>query len=130
MQNLKALAVGDCELFILRKDKSSYLYPLKRASQFNSTPVSISSKYKLNQDVEIISQKINPGDEILVASDAIACYIMGELEAEQDPLHSLEILIDEMQNPDEAFALWVSDLRKTEKLRNDDSTLAWIRLSS
>lgn len=127
--NLKALAFGDCQLMIIRNGNLSFVYPMEHSSQFDSTPMSISTKYKTDfSKTKRVSKKVEPGDEIIIASDAVACFLMGELEKGENPLVSLESLVKISENFEEAFSLWISDFRKSNEIRNDDSTMIWIRL--
>lgn len=128
---LRALAFGDCELIILREGKLYQNYPIKESSEFNSTPKGITSlnpEYNRIPDT-VFSETILVKDQIVLATDALAEFLLKELENNNNPLNQLELKIKEDANRNIVFRNWISNLRLENKINNDDSTIVWIRIS-
>jgi hypothetical protein len=58
-----------------------------------------------------------------LATDAIACWIFKQLEANQDPW----VKLDEISSQD-MFANWVNELRDRHEIANDDTTLLCLEI--
>jgi hypothetical protein len=121
-----AFAVGDCCLFVVRNGELAVRFPLDESSQFNSTPSLICSNPANNEDLwEGVCQsngEFRPGDLILLASDAVAAWIFGDLESGGKPWETLL----ELESTD--WDGWVQERRNERSMRNDDSTLLIIEV--
>ncbi len=117
----RAFAVGDSCLFIVRDQKLITRFPLEESSQFNSIPSLICSNPEHNADLwQTVLQadgEFQAGDLTLMASDAVAAWLLRESEAGGQPWEMLRTL-----EPDQ-WEDWLGEQRKIRALRNDDSTL-------
>ena len=62
-------------------------------------------------------------------TDALAAWFLGAVEEGGRPWKDLANVLSD-PDPDYAFATWVSSLRATRRLRNDDVTLLMVRPNS
>jgi hypothetical protein len=122
----KAIALGDSCLFVVRNCElriTNYelrkSFPLKQSEEFGNRPRLIGT-YSNNE--QICFSEINGvakiGDRFYLATDAIACWILKQLEANQDPW----VKLDEISSQD-MFVNWVNELRDRHEIANDDTTL-------
>lgn len=128
----QAVAVGDCCLFIVNNGRVNngrlaLSWPLARAAQFNNEPALIGSNPANNQGlwprVNQISGECAPGDVMLLASDALACWILREREAGRQPWQTLMHM-----KPGPEWANWLQTRRKERAMRNDDATALLIEI--
>ena len=123
----QAVAVGDCCLFIVRDDALALSFPLEDASQFNNTPSLICSNPANNGGlwtrVHQCQGECLPGDLIVLASDALACWILQERESGGRPWEELMTLdsVEQWEN-------WVQAQRSQRAMRNDDTTLITVKV--
>jgi len=117
----RAVAVGDCCLFVVRDGSLAVSFPLEESGQFNITPPLICSNPDNNEDLwERVCQlegELLPGDLILLASDAVASWLLSRCESGDRPWETLLGL----EEPE--WEGWVQGLRQERAMRNDDSTL-------
>jgi serine/threonine protein phosphatase PrpC len=127
----RALAVGDSCLFRLRAGKLRKSFPLARSSDFGNQPALLGSRGRAAdtppQGIRRARGKWRPGDRILLATDALAEWLLRRHEQEQQPADDIERLLAESA-PQDAFAGWVEERRDRQGLRNDDVTLVVIDL--
>jgi hypothetical protein len=127
----RALAVGDCCLFIAHNHTIYLSLPLQDPSEFSNSPVLIPSK---SEKMDSIKNKIQTargslmrGDQLILASDAISSWIMRKPQKDQreylDMVNTLRTSGDEL-----AFTTWVNRLRRNGELRNDDTSIVYIEL--
>ena len=123
----QALAVGDTNLFLVRKSDILTTWPMSRPEDFNSRPMLISScmdgNERIGQGLCTIKGRCMPGDIFLLATDALAQWF---LQACRDGGRPWDILTG--LNDQEAFADWVGRCRSGGGLRDDDTTLTIIRV--
>ncbi len=123
----QAAAVGDCCLFIVRDNSLGVSFPLEESGQFNSTPALICSNPANNSGlwphVRQRRGECQPGDMILLASDALACWILQEHESGGKPWETLSAL-----DSDEEWEDWVQARRGERAIRNDDTTLITVEV--
>jgi hypothetical protein len=127
----KAIALGDSCLFVVRNCElriTNYelrkSFPLKQSEEFGNRPRLIGTHSNVEQ---ICFSEINGnakiGDRFYLATDAIACWIFKQLEANQDPW----VKLDEISSQD-MFANWVDKLRDRHEIANDDTTLLCLEI--
>jgi len=127
----KAIAVGDSCLFVVRNCElriTNYelrkSFPLKQSEEFSNRPRLIGTYSNTEQ---ICFPEINGnakiGDRFYLTTDAIACWIFMQLEANQDPW----VKLDEISSQD-MFANWVNKLRDRHEIANDDTTLLCLEI--
>ena len=123
----QAIAVGDCCLFLIRDNAIARSFPLENSSQFNNTPSLICSNPDNNQGlwhrVSQISGECRPGDVIILASDALACWILQQHESGCQPWRTLLPL-----RPGTQWEAWLKARREERAIRNDDTTLITIKI--
>lgn len=107
----RAVAVGDCCLFHLRDGERLMSWPLDDPDDFGNRPDLLGSRLDASQpDAETTSAQWSPGDRFLLASDALAAYLLAHEPADVTGLNA------------DAFAAFVAAARD-HGMRNDDVTL-------
>jgi hypothetical protein len=118
----RALAVGDSCLFHVRNGSLVRSFPLTMADQFTNRPVLLSSQPAYNteavKEVQVAQGNVEPQDAFILATDALAQWILRVLEMGEEPFHVLARL-----DSQEMFEEWISTLRRDEMIRNDDVTV-------
>jgi hypothetical protein len=77
---LRALAVGDCCLFLLRAPAQVFAFPLVESSQFGQNPALITNRAQPSLDVQRCEALVQPGDLLLACSDALARWMLQAVE--------------------------------------------------
>ena len=125
--NWQALAVGDSCLFVIRAGRLSQCFPLEDAAEFDNNPALVCSNPdsvgKLWASVRRTGGKCLPGDSFILASDAIACWLLDRDAESEMPWNTL-LALDASVWP-----AWVEEQRSAGLMRNDDTTLVIIRVS-
>jgi hypothetical protein len=115
----RAVAVGDSCLFHLRGRELLRAFPLDRADAFGNRPDLVRSHPMAGPPCDLWAEgECEPGDRFLLATDALACWLLARAEAGRPAWEELELLT----GPDE-FALRVDEWRAGQGLHNDDVTL-------
>jgi hypothetical protein len=127
----RALAVGDCCLFIARNQEIYLSLPLQDPGDFGNTPVLIPSK---SERMESIKGKVQTsrgslimGDQLILASDAISSWIMRRSQTDRLEFLRMVRSIKNAKNGS-GFSYWINGLRKSGELKNDDTSLILIEL--
>ncbi len=124
----QAVAVGDSCLFLVRQDKLEVSFPLKDYTKFNNTPALLCSNPANSADLQktakFASGECEPGDLFILASDSLAAWFLARNAREQNPWENLRF-----PNP-AGWSGWLDELRKTEKIKNDDTTLALVQVDA
>ena len=122
-----AVALGDSCLFHWRRDLLLTAFPLDHSTAFGNRPYLIGSQPDRNADLPGFCRRASglcrPDDQFLLATDAIAQWLLREFE--QGRWRAGELLAAEDQG---SFISLISELRESEGLRNDDTTLLHIRV--
>ncbi len=123
---VRAVAVGDCCLFLLRAGRLVESFPLAGPDDFGSSPDLVPSR-PTNDDalasaVRRFDRKLDPGDVILVTSDALAEWLTAQA-GNQRAWQALSKI------GHTGFQLLCDDLRADAKMKNDDVTMFRARLS-
>lgn len=123
----QAIAIGDCCLFIVNDDTLTLSWPIGHSAQFNNNPPLICSNPANNQGLwqraSQISGECRPGDVIILASDAVAQWILREREAGRQPWQTLTHLSQNGQ-----WNSWLQSRRADRAIRNDDATILIIEV--
>lgn len=118
----QAFAVGDSCLFQVRDGGLLTSFPVQKSEEFNSRPILLASietnNFSALKDIKSAAGGVKAGDVFFLATDAIAKWFLSRQEAGEKPWETLMELQSEAQ-----FAALVEQLRKTQDLRNDDTTL-------
>ena len=124
----QAVAIGDCCLFVVRQDAMLLSFPLEDAAQFNNTPALICSNpgnnRALGEGVRQSQGECASGDLLILASDALACWILENNSAGGHPWEQLLAL-----DSPERWADWAQTRRQERSLKNDDATLVIIEVA-
>jgi hypothetical protein len=127
----RALAIGDSCLFRVRAGKLKKSFPLARSSDFGNLPVLLGSRERAAdtpiQGIRRARGRWRPGDRLLLATDALAEWLLRRNESGQQPANDIELVLTESAIQD-AFAGWIEERRDRQGLRNDDVTLVVIDL--
>jgi hypothetical protein len=120
----QALAVGDSCLFHVRQGQLLTSFPLTHSSQFSNSPWLVGSRTSPEEVPRRrgvwVSGDWQPGDRLLLMTDALSRWFLASMEAGERPWRMLEELLD---GADEQFAEQVEHWRAEKTLRNDDTTL-------
>lgn len=118
----QAMAVGDSCLFVVREDSLALAWPAIGSAQFDNAPPLICSNPDNNQQlwpqVRFAAGEGAPGDQFILASDALSAWILRERESGRKPWHSLLAIGNKQE-----WREWVADRRSERAIRNDDTTL-------
>ena len=116
-----AMAVGDSCLFIVRDDSLHTSFPLEDPSLFDNNPSLICSNPAgtdgLWQRAERARGECEDGDLFLLASDALARWLLVEAAAGRKPWETL------MSLDEDSWPGWVEEQRDAASMGNDDMTL-------
>ena len=122
----KALAVGDSCLFIVRDDRLWLSFPLEDAAQFDNTPALVCSNPDNAEDmwkgVRQDSGECAAGDLVILATDALACWLLAQNAAGEKPWETL-LALDAAE-----WDVWIEEQRREGLIRNDDTTLVIIEV--
>ncbi len=80
---LRALAVGDCCLFLLRPRAQVFAFPLTESEQFGQNPALITSRPQKLQSAQRCEALVQPGDLLLACSDALARWVLQVAETHE-----------------------------------------------
>lgn len=111
---------GDCNLFHIRGNQCILTWPWSTASDFGPAPPSLCSTTISPADpASWASGTINlrQGDSLLLATDALAEYLVKQITNERDVQWSRFSTIDQTE-----FANWIEELRDTNTIERDDTT--------
>lgn len=122
---LRAYSIGDCCLFHIRKGRLLQTFPIQDSSRFDDNPQVIRSVSKRGDKAsfEAMETQCNPGDLLVLATDAVAGWTMRQLEA------GATIDWNAYWNTSlEQWQQWLIGLRQQNQIRYDDSTavLLWV----
>jgi len=122
-----AVAIGDSCLFHVRGPALLRAFPTAKSSGFGNSPFLLrsiaDSRQSPLQGVVFAQGRCRPGDTFVLATDALAQWLLAATEAGQNPWGATASI------PDQAsFAAWVATLRAERLLRNDDVTLMVIEV--
>ena len=122
----QAVAVGDSCLFVVRDDRLKLSFPLEDAAEFDNNPALVCSnphnEAGLWESVGRSSGECAPGDLLILATDALACWFLATDAAGDKPWDTL-LALDSSQ-----WAPWVGEQRTDGFMRNDDTTVVIIEV--
>jgi hypothetical protein len=126
-----SIAIGDSCLFQIRDKKMIKSFPIEKSTDFNSTPVLLSSNLLQNEMILSSTHTFQGswkiGDEFFICTDAFAAWFLSESEKNNTPWIEF---YDVIENPDphEKFKSWISKQRESGLMKNDDTTVILIKL--
>lgn len=121
-----AMAIGDSCIFQVRDECIVKSFPIESSSMFTNRPHLLSTNPQYNSLIEkrICSTggEIVAGDTFYLMTDAIACWFISEVENGRSPWIELTEIFCSVDNQD-CFSRWLSRLRSSSSIRNDDVTV-------
>ncbi len=124
-----AIAVGDSCLFLVRDGELKKSFPLTGASSFNSRPYLVSSiaseDEALRERLLKADGNLKENDVFYLMTDALAHWFLESFEDHHNPWDD----IDKLCGSQSEFLDWISALRASGKLHNDDVTLVKIQVN-
>jgi len=124
------LAVGDSCLVHMRERNVQVSFPIRRADQFGTTPVLLSTDASA-LDAALAERKTIAGlaitgDRFYLMTDALAQWFLTESERGNEPWAVLQDFdLDRAAPP---FREWLAGVRQAGRIRNDDVTLLRIEV--
>lgn len=114
----RLVAIGDCNVVLVRDDKIILAWPIEKPEDFGTSPGLVYTNPDMNKNLskklKIAKGRFQVGDTFLLASDVMAHHIL------QYGLPSV--------SSQEEFELFVEQERKAERMRNDDMTLLRVKV--
>jgi hypothetical protein len=130
----RAVAVGDSCLFLIRAGSLVMMAPELALSDFKKAPLLLSSLPARNAAVWQRSQEWvysgswNSSDQFFLMSDALSAWFLAESQMGRAPWRTMGERFLSKRKEQEAFSTWIDDLREARAIKNDDTTLLWIRM--
>src|SRR5882757_839399 len=123
-----AVALGDTVLFHVRNNQLITHFPALRVDDFGVAPAGVHTKSEgiaqMMSDLEIGRGELRLGDQLFIATDAFAHWVLQRLQRDDQQLWRVLSELDH----DATFAALVADVRAAGQMRNDDVTLLRVRL--
>jgi hypothetical protein len=127
----RAFVIGDCCLFHWRNNELLKSFPYESSRDFNNSPLLLSTNSgSWTSEVahrKAIRGRWERGDTFVLATDAVAQWILAEYEHREDPWLLLRDLNDNV--PGCTFYELLSKMRTEGRMRNDDATIVRIELA-
>ena len=127
---LLVAALGDACLFQVRDDELITAFPIDDPDEFDTRPGLAPSRpldpAKIGEHVVALSTGWRQGDQLLLASDALAQWFLAQARAGGTPWRTLSDLGTDAEIG--GFAALVDGCRTNGSLKNDDTTLLRIDL--
>ncbi|MEU1955235.1 hypothetical protein [Nocardia rhamnosiphila] len=120
-----ATAVGDSCLLHIREGAVITAGPLEHSAQFTRIPALLSTRSGDKSYLKAhwrIDKPYSPGDTFLLASDALAKYLLRRRE------RGMPMDLAELSGAGTHFATWVVEARADRELDNDDTTFCLVKL--
>jgi hypothetical protein len=117
-----AKAVGDTCLFHVGKGRFLERFPLEKSTQFSNTPDLISTNLSY-QNSRITNHSISgtwqKGDHFIIASDALAAWIVSGLDSNLLGWATISENLTSLVR----YQSWIRALRRQSLIKNDDTSL-------
>ena len=115
----QAVAVGDCCLFQVRQRGLLHAFPMTAADAFGNQPGLIGSRQSATVSAGAAAEgDWQDGDHLFLMTDALAQWFLRSTEAAEQPWDAILALTEKA-----VFEEWISGIRESAALRNDDVTL-------
>jgi hypothetical protein len=122
----QAAALGDTCLFQVRDEQLICAFPLDDAESFGLVPPLAGSRNrdqaKLAEHTALAAGRCRPGDQVFLATDALAAWFLAEHARGTRPWEVLR----GFAGREEQFAPWVEQERGERRMRDDDVALVHI----
>ena len=126
-QTWNARARGDVCVFLVRKNRLKFAFPVTKSAQFGDRPDLISTE-PAPPKTEPAQWKqmqagFEPGDVFYFCTDAVAAWFLQEWEQKREPWQAF------FTKTDADFAAWLKEKRDAGDMKNDDVTILAVRVS-
>ncbi|HEX5414258.1 MAG TPA: hypothetical protein VFZ25_01245, partial [Chloroflexota bacterium] len=128
---IRALAVGDSCLFLVRDGRLARAFPVRASADFGNRPKLVGSRPGTPDPLArgtLITLKLYPGDVLYLTTDALACYLLRRQEEGNPVWAELDRIVE--STDDGAFTRWLDERRQDRLMRNDDVALLRITRTS
>jgi len=124
----KAQAIGDTCLFQFRKENPIQILPVRRSTDFNNHPPLIGSGHSQIEAMREweYSGSWQSGDDFFIATDAMAKWMLEQVENGNKPDLTLKGQLAQ-KNGTTNFDQWIRSLRAQKEIRDDDTTVIWLK---
>lgn len=120
------VACGDACLFVVRRDRLVFAFPIGASADFDNTPRLLETSDTRSVDrVQAMAGAAQPGDRVYLASDALAQWFLAEHERGGHPWSAFDGF-----STQEDLDLFVSDRRLARAIRNDDIALVSLEIAA
>lgn len=114
-----AVAVGDCCLFHVRKQRLLRAFPVTEADAFGNQPCLVGSRQLSSPNAVLDTEgDWRQTDHMFLMTDALAQWFLKSTEDKQQPWREMSAVATQAD-----FDAWIARLRGSTALRNDDVTL-------
>lgn len=123
--SLRAVGIGDCNLFHTRSRELLMAWPWRASDQFNATPVLFGSVEDSHRDDQFRWTTVTglvAGDAVLLCSDELAKWALRMAEADAGAWSELGVITQS------GLARLVNDLRAERRMATDDVVLIQIHI--
>jgi hypothetical protein len=130
--NWRAAALGDCCLIQRNGREVVASFPLQKSEEFGIDPMLLPSLVsKQRQAFDLVRHSmgiLSPGDDLLLMSDAVACWFLRQYE---EGMTDIVRVFDKLTSDDDQVGLlnFFEDLRNNHEIKNDDIGLIRIGFS-
>ena len=114
--------MGDVCIFLVRKGKLRYAFPLTRAAKFDDRPSLLSTEIGSRAEMPPVlryTERYEDGDRFFLMTDAIAEWFLKEFEGKRRPWENLPYAQPVPTIP----AAWLKPRRDKGQMKNDDVTI-------
>lgn len=130
----RVFAIGDSCIVQIRGENIIEKHPIQHSTDFNRDPILISSLQHKNQFLEKTEPKPKTGkwlsgDDFFLMTDAFAQWFLKTHEDGGNPADEIKLIINDAENSQIKFDQWINQLRTRKLIRNDDTTLLWVKPS-
>jgi serine/threonine protein phosphatase PrpC len=123
------IAVGDSNLIQIRNNSILRSFPYTKSSEFHNHPFLLasnsSSGFRLTKD-SMTSGHWSIGDDFFLVSDALGAFLLKEIENRSFNSDIFKVKL--YTNPHKVFSSWVDHLRDQKLIKNDDTSVVWIKV--
>lgn len=124
--NFRSVAIGDCTLFQIRNNELKVSFPVLSANEYGNTPFLLSSNPMYQKGIEVkvkyLEGELIRNDMLILATDALAAWILEGAESGRRPWNGLQCLLG-FEDYKIDFQNWLNNKRREREIKNDDATL-------
>jgi hypothetical protein len=122
-QRLHLVGIGDTVAFLVRDGALTRSFPLQRSGEFSDEVQALPSAGDPPFAPVTEAWEVRPGDEIFLATDALAAWILAEVESGSSPFPTLRAIRTRQQMQSFVTAARAGTLAGHGAMREDDTSL-------